>query len=51
MIKIAARKEFESKELWEMHRLRTKISRENGLGCSRYERDEIDGYDALDLTT
>lgn len=48
-IKIAARKEFESKELWEMHRLRTKIFKERmGWEVPIMSGMEIDGYDALD---
>jgi acyl homoserine lactone synthase len=48
-IKIAARKEFESKELWEMHRLRTRIFKERmGWEVPILSGMEIDGYDALD---
>jgi acyl homoserine lactone synthase len=48
-IKIAARKEFESKELWEMHRLRTKIFKDRmGWEVPIMSGMEIDGYDALD---
>lgn len=49
LIKIAARKEFESKELWEMHRLRTKVFKERmGWEIPVMSGMEIDGYDALD---
>ena len=48
-IKIAARREFESKELWEMHRLRAKIFKERmGWELPILSGMEIDGYDALD---
>ncbi len=48
-IKIAARKEFQSKELWNMYRLRAKVFK----GRMRWDIPimsgmEIDGYDALD---
>lgn len=48
-IKIAARKEFESKELWEMHRLRAKVFKDQmGWDVPILSGMEIDGYDALD---
>lgn len=49
MIKIASRKEFASKELWEMHRLRAKIFKDRmGWEVPIISGMEIDGYDALD---
>ncbi len=49
LIKIATRKEFDSKSLWEMHRLRAKIFREKkGWSVPVISGMEIDGYDALD---
>jgi acyl homoserine lactone synthase len=49
LIKIAARKEFDSKSLWEMHRLRAKIFKEKkGWSIPVISGMEIDGYDALD---
>ncbi|HEX5337724.1 MAG TPA: acyl-homoserine-lactone synthase [Gallionella sp.] len=48
-IKIASRKEFESKGLWEMHRLRTKVFKERmGWEVPVLSGMEIDGYDAID---
>lgn len=48
-IKIAARKDFESRELWEMHRLRTKVFKDRmGWEIPVMSGMEIDGYDALD---
>lgn len=48
-IKIAARRDFESKELWEMHRLRAKVFKEQmGWEVPVLSGMEIDGYDALD---
>lgn len=48
-IKIAARKDFESRELWEMHRLRAKVFKERmGWEVPVIGGMEIDGYDALD---
>lgn len=48
-IKIASRKDFESKELWEMHRLRTRIFKEEmGWDVPVMSGMEIDGYDAID---
>lgn len=49
LIKIASRKEFSSKDLWEMHRLRAKIFKEKmGWEVPIMSGMEIDGYDALD---
>jgi acyl homoserine lactone synthase len=49
LIKIATRKEFESKELWEMHRLRAIIFKERmGWEIPVMSSMEIDGYDAID---
>ncbi len=49
LIKIATRKEFDSKSLWEMHRLRAKIFKERkGWSVPVISGMEIDGYDALD---
>jgi len=49
LIKIASRKEFASKDLWEMHRLRAKIFNDRmGWGIPIMSGMEIDGYDALD---
>jgi len=48
-IKIAARREFKSKELWEMHTLRAKVfSGRLGWEVPVLSGMEIDGYDALD---
>ena len=48
-IKMAARKDFESKELWEMYRLRAKVFKERmGWDVPIMSGMEIDGYDALD---
>lgn len=49
LIKIASRKEFTSKELWEMHRLRAKIFKDQmGWEVPVISGMEIDGYDALE---
>jgi acyl homoserine lactone synthase len=49
LIKIASRKEFASKDLWEMHRLRAKIFNDRmGWEVPIMSGMEIDGYDALD---
>lgn len=49
LIKIASRKEFDSRELWEMHRLRAKVFKERmGWEVPIMSGMEIDGYDALD---
>jgi acyl homoserine lactone synthase len=49
LIKIASRKEFASKDLWEMHRLRAKIFKDRmGWEVPIMSGMEIDGYDALD---
>ena len=48
-IKIASRKEFSSKDLWEMHRLRAKIFKDRmGWEVPVISGLEIDGYDALE---
>lgn len=48
-IKIAPRKDFESKELWDMYRLRAKVFKERmGWDVPILSGMEIDGYDALD---
>ena len=48
-IKVASRKEFDNKELLEMHRLRTKVFKVRmGWEVSVISGMEIDGYDALD---
>ena len=48
LIKIASRKEFDSADLWEMHRLRAKIFRDRmGWEVPVISGMEIDGYDAL----
>ncbi|WP_307729115.1 acyl-homoserine-lactone synthase [Massilia sp. IC2-476] len=48
-IKIAARREFKSKDLWEMHTLRAKVfSGRLGWEVPVLSGMEIDGYDALD---
>ncbi|QOY92944.1 GNAT family N-acetyltransferase [Massilia sp. UMI-21] len=48
-IKIAARREFKSKDLWEMHTLRAKVfSGRLGWEVPVMSGMEIDGYDALD---
>lgn len=49
LIKIASRKEFASKDLWEMHRLRAKVFNDRmGWEVPIIGGMEIDGYDALD---
>lgn len=49
LIKIASRKEFSSRELWEMHRLRAKVFNDRmGWEVPIMSGMEIDGYDALD---
>lgn len=49
LIKIASRKEFASKELWEMHRLRAKVFKDRmGWEVPVISGMEIDGYDALE---
>jgi acyl homoserine lactone synthase len=48
-IQIAARKEFQSKELWQMYQLRAKVFKDRmGWDVSILSGMEIDGYDALD---
>ncbi len=48
-IKIAERRNFKSKELWEMHTLRAKVFRGRlGWEVPVLSGMEIDGYDALD---
>ena len=49
LIKVASRKEFASKDLWEMHRLRAKVFKDRmGWEVPIIGGMEIDGYDALD---
>jgi len=49
LIKIAARKDFDSAELWEMHRLRAKIFKDKmGWEVPIMSGMEIDGFDAID---
>ncbi len=49
LIQIASRKEFASKDLWEMHRLRARIFKDRmGWEVPIMSGMEIDGYDALD---
>ncbi len=49
LIKVASRKEFGSKDLWEMHRLRAKVFKDRmGWEVPVISGMEIDGYDALD---
>ncbi len=49
LIKIAARKEFQSKDLWNMYRLRAKVFKDRmGWDVPILSGMEIDGYDALD---
>ncbi|MDB5960432.1 MAG: acyl-homoserine-lactone synthase [Massilia sp.] len=48
-IKIAARKDFKSPDLWEMHKLRAKVFKDRlGWEVPVLSGMEIDGYDALD---
>lgn len=48
-IKMAARKDFESKELWDMYKLRARIFKDRmGWDVPILSGMEIDGYDALD---
>lgn len=48
-IKIASRREFKSRDLWEMHRLRAKVfSGRLGWEVPVLSGMEIDGYDALE---
>lgn len=48
-IKVAARKEFHSNELWGMYRLRAQVFKERmGWNVATMSGMEIDGYDALD---
>lgn len=48
LIKIASRREFDSADLWEMHRLRTKVFKDRmGWDVPIISGMEIDGYDAL----
>lgn len=47
-IRIATREDFESKDLWEMYRLRAKVFKERmGWAIPVMSGMEIDGYDAL----
>ena len=48
-IQIAARKDFKSLDLWEMHKLRAKVFKDRlGWEVPVLSGMEIDGYDALD---
>jgi acyl homoserine lactone synthase len=48
-IRIAARREFKSKDLWEMHTLRAKVFKDRlGWEVPVLSGMEIDGYDALE---
>ena len=48
-IRIAARREFKSRDLWEMHTLRAKVFRDRlGWEVPIMSGMEIDGYDALE---
>lgn len=48
-IRIAARKDFSSKELWDMHRLRAKVFKGRmGWDVPIISGMEIDGYDAME---
>lgn len=48
-IQIAARKDFKSLDLWEMHKLRAKVFKDRlGWEVPVMSGMEIDGYDALD---
>jgi acyl homoserine lactone synthase len=48
-IRIAARREFKSKDLWEMHKLRAKVFKDRlGWEVPVLSGMEIDGYDALE---
>ena len=48
-IRIAARKDFSSKDLWDMHRLRAKVFKGRmGWDVPIISGMEVDGYDALD---
>jgi acyl homoserine lactone synthase len=48
-IRIAARKDFKSIDLWEMHKLRAKVFKDRlGWEVPVLSGMEIDGYDALD---
>lgn len=49
LIKVALRKEFVRKDLWEMHRLRAKVFKDRmGWEVPVISGMEIDGYDALE---
>ena len=49
LIRVASRKEFASKDLWEMHRLRARVFKDRmGWEVPIIGGMEIDGYDALD---
>jgi len=48
-IQISSRREFQSRELWQMYQLRAKVFRDRmGWDVSILSGMEIDGYDALD---
>lgn len=49
VIKVASRKDFASKDLWEMHRFRARIFKDRmGWEVPIISGMEIDGYDAMD---
>ena len=48
-IQVGMRKDFQSKDLWEMHRLRTRVFKDRmGWQIPILSGMEIDGYDAID---
>lgn len=48
-IQVGMRKDFQSKDLWEMHRLRTRVFKDRmGWAVPILSGMEIDGYDAID---
>lgn len=48
-IQIAARREFQSKDLWDMHKLRAKVFKDRmGWDVPIMSGMEIDGYDAIE---
>ncbi len=48
-IQVGMRKDFQSKDLWEMHRLRTRVFKDRmGWEVPILSGMEIDGYDAID---
>jgi len=49
LIKVASRREFDSADLWAMHRLRTQVFKDRmGWEVPVIGGMEIDGYDAMD---